>query len=76
VGSCRDRLGEGVFQVHAVDAAGAVAVARLVKRSGFLPLFDQLPRRDVVMEACPSAHHWGRQLLDLGFAVKLIPRRM
>ena len=24
------------------------------------------------MEACSSAHHWGRQLLELGFAVKLI----
>ena len=25
------------------------------------------------MEACSSAHHWGRQLLELGFAVRLIP---
>ena len=23
------------------------------------------------MEACASAHHWGRQLLELGFAVRL-----
>ena len=25
------------------------------------------------MEACASAHYWGRQLLELGFAVRLIP---
>ena len=25
------------------------------------------------MEACSSAHHWGRQLLELGFEVRLIP---
>jgi transposase len=25
------------------------------------------------MEACSSAHHWGRQLLALGFEVRLIP---
>jgi transposase len=25
------------------------------------------------MEPCSSAHHWGRQLQELGFAVKLIP---
>ena len=27
----------------------------------------------VAMEACGSAHHWGRQLVALGHAVKLIP---
>ena len=66
-------LAKRVFQVHAIDAAGNVVVARSVKRSGFLTFFEALPRCTVVMEACPSAHHWGRQLLDLGFAVKLIP---
>jgi len=25
------------------------------------------------MEACGSAHHWGRELMALGHAVKLIP---
>jgi transposase len=25
------------------------------------------------IEACPSAHHWGRELQALGHAVKLIP---
>ena len=27
----------------------------------------------VAMEACSSTHHWGRQLLALGFEVRLIP---
>ena len=27
----------------------------------------------VAMEACASAHHWGRQISDLGHEVKLIP---
>jgi transposase len=27
----------------------------------------------VAMEACGSAHHWGRQLVALGHEVKLIP---
>ena len=32
-----------------------------------------LPPCVVAMEACSSAHHWGRQLLALGIEVKLIP---
>jgi transposase len=38
-----------------------------------LKLFEKLPRCLVAMEACSSAHHWGRALAALGFSVKLIP---
>ena len=66
-------LAKRVFRIHAVDAAGFVVIARSVNRRTLLKFFDTLPRCVVAMEACSSAHHWGRQLLELGFAVRLIP---
>ena len=66
-------LAKRVFRIHAVDATGFVVIARSVNRRTLLKFFDMLPRCVVAMEACSSAHHWGRQLLELGFAVKLIP---
>src|SRR5208337_358966 len=66
-------LAKRVFRVDAVDATGKVVIARSVNRRTLLKFFDTLPRCVVAMEACSSAHHWGRQLLELGFAVRLIP---
>jgi transposase len=66
-------LATRVFQVHAVDADGEIVAARKLTRSRLVGFFSELPRCVVAMEACPSAHHWGRQLLALGFEVRLIP---
>ena len=66
-------LAKRVFRIHAVDATGSIVIARSVNRRTLLKFFDALPRCVVAMEACSSAHHWGRQLLELGFAVRLIP---
>jgi transposase len=66
-------LAKKVFQVHAVDAKGEVVVARKLARGRLVAFFAELPPCVVAMEACSSAHHWGRQLLALGHEVKLIP---
>jgi transposase len=66
-------LAKKVFQVHAVDANGEIVVARKLARGRLIAFFSELPRCVVAMEACSSAHHWGRQLLALGFEVRLIP---
>jgi transposase len=50
-------LAKHVFQVHAVDAAGKVIVARALRRREVLPFFAALPSCIVGMEACGSAHH-------------------
>jgi len=50
-------LAKHVFQIHAVDAAGKVIVARALRRRDFLPFFASLPPCLVGMEACGSAHH-------------------
>ena len=66
-------LAKKVFQVHAVDANGEIVVARKLARGRLVGFFSELPRCVVAMEACSSAHHWGRKLLALGFEVRLIP---
>lgn len=66
-------LGKRYFQVHGVDDAGEVVVTRKLTRAKLEDFFAKLPRCLVGIEACPSAHHWGRILQDQGHEVKLIP---
>jgi transposase len=62
-----------VFQVHGVDVAGVVVIRKRVSRATVLEYFGELPPYLVGIEACPSAHHWGRELQALGHTVRLIP---
>ena len=66
-------LAKTVFQVHGVDAAGMVLVRRSLRRRQVLAFFGRLPRCVVGMEACATAHYWGRQITRLGHDVRLIP---
>ena len=68
-------IAKNVFQVHGVDGAGEVVIRRQLRRRQVLPFFKKLPGCLVGIEACATAHHWGRQLMDLGHEVKLIPPR-
>src|SRR5262245_56005553 len=66
-------LAKKVFQVHGVDAEGNVVVARKLRRKQVLAFFAKLAPCLVGMEACGSAHYWGREIAKLGHAVKLMP---
>lgn len=66
-------LAKNVFQVHAIGADGKVLVRRQLRRAEVLKFFSSLPPCLVGMEACASAHHWGRELLALGHDVRLMP---
>jgi transposase len=55
-------IAKSVFQVHGVDVAGAVVIRKRVSRAKVLEYFGELPQCLVGIEACPSAHHWGREL--------------
>ena len=66
-------IAKSVFQVHGVDSAGAVVIRKRISRSKMLEFFADLPPCLVGIEACPSAHHWGRELQALGHTVKLLP---
>ena len=68
-------LGKSVFQIHGVDAGGAVVIQRRLTRGRLLAFFAKQPACLVGMEACAAAHHWGRELQKLGHRVRLMPPR-
>ena len=66
-------LAKNVFQVHGVNVSGEPVIRRQLRRSRVLPFFKKLSPCLVGMEACATAHHWARQLSELGHEVKLMP---
>ena len=66
-------IAKSVFQVHGVDADGAVVIRKRISRAKVLEFFATLPSCLVGVEACPSAHHWSRKLQALGHTVRLMP---
>lgn len=66
-------LAKNVFQVHASDQTGRRLFSKKVSRSQLLQLMSTIKPCLVAMEACASAHHWGRKITELGHVVKLIP---
>jgi transposase len=66
-------IAKSVFQQHGVSTAGAVALQRKVTWWRLLPLFGQLRPCLVGIEACATAHHWARELKELGHDVRLMP---
>jgi transposase len=68
----RARSAKSAFQVHVVNAKGEIIVARKLKRGRLVAFFVELPRCLVAMEACSSAHHWGR-VVEVGHKVRLLP---
>ncbi|GFE66155.1 hypothetical protein KIN_32290 [Litoreibacter roseus] len=66
-------LAKDVFQVHGISETGRKVFNKKIKRAKLLAFFETLPRCVVGMEACGYAHHWGRQLRELGHDVRLMP---
>jgi transposase len=66
-------LAKTKFEIAVSDEPGRVNRHRRLDRSELLASFAQTPAATVVMEACGSAHHWGRQIEILGHKVVLLP---
>jgi transposase len=66
-------IAKSVFQVHGVDGSGAVIVRRRLTRAKVLSFFERLPPCLVGLEACATAHYWGRELRKFGHDVRLMP---
>lgn len=66
-------IAKSVFQVHGEDSTGKAVVRKRLKRSQVEAFFAKLPPALIGIEACGSAHHWGRTLRALGHEVRLIP---
>ena len=68
-------IAKSVFQVHGVDAEGAVVIRQKLTRARLLPFFAKLAPCLVGIEACGASHHWGRELIGLGHEARLMPPR-
>ena len=66
-------LAKRVFQLHGAAADGSVVFRKKLSRAQLLPFLAAQPACTVAMEACATAHHWGREIEQLGHAVRLIP---
>ena len=66
-------LAKRVFQVHAASKDGRPLLRKKVSRAQLLGFLTKQPRAIVAMEACATAHEWGRAISGLGHDVRLIP---
>ena len=67
-------LAKSVFQIHSMNARGTVLQRRKLSRSQFQTFLEKLEKGCLIaMEACGSAHHWGRMAQRLGPEVRLLP---
>src|ERR1700730_16844000 len=65
-------LAKKVFQVHWVEPDTGEVKRKALTRAELSAFFARRAAGVVAMEACGSAHHWGRALQALGHEVKLI----
>lgn len=66
-------IAKQVFQVHYVDQQTGEIVNKPIKRAKFLEHFANRACCTIGMEACGGAHHWARQLTQMGHTVRLMP---
>ena len=65
-------LAKDVIAACVVDAHGAVIERHVLRREAFIRWAERLPPCTVAMEACGSAHHWGRWFSARGHTARLM----
>ncbi|MDH4284843.1 MAG: IS110 family transposase, partial [Gallionellaceae bacterium] len=66
-------LAKNIYQLAVADSNWKVTEQHRLTRAQFERWFANRTVSLVIMEACGSAHHWGRWLNGLGIEVKLLP---
>lgn len=66
-------IAKNVFHAHGADERGRALFSKKLSRGKVLEFFAAQPACTVALEACGGAHHWGRELMDMGHTVRLIP---
>jgi len=65
-------LAKEVIAICVLDVHSAPIERRVFRREAFERWAEQLPASNVAMEACGSAHHWGRWFAARGHTARLI----
>ena len=66
-------LAKNVFQLCALNQANKVLFNRTVRRAQLHSTVARLEPTTIAMEACSSAHYWGRAFEAMGHQVRLVP---
>lgn len=66
-------LAKQVFQIHGATSDGRAVFRKKLSRPQFAKFMVALPPCLVAMEACGTAHYWGRELGRFGHDIRLIP---
>lgn len=66
-------IAKHVFHAHGADERGHALFSKKIRRTKLLDFFAEQPRCVVALEACGGAHHWSRQLAQIGHEVRLVP---
>ena len=66
-------IAKHVFHAHGADERGRAIFSKRISRGKLLDFFASQPSCTVALEACGGAHHWARQLTQIGHEVRLIP---
>ncbi|MCP3853012.1 MAG: transposase, partial [Gammaproteobacteria bacterium] len=66
-------LAKSIFQVCAVNAHNKVLHNKKLTRKQLLVYLSKLAPTKIYMEACYSAHYWGRTCEEMGHKAHLIP---
>jgi transposase len=70
-------IAKNFMQIHGQDKSGKPVLVKRLKRERFLAYMANTPKCLIGMEACSGAHYWARELIKLGFEVKLMsPRKV
>jgi len=67
-------LGKRSFHIHGIDSDGVI-ISRKTSRFKLIETIGELAPETIAMEACASAHYWGRGFLAAGHRVLLINPR-
>ena len=66
-------LAKRVFQLHGARSDVSVAYRKKLSRGQLLAFVAQQPQCLIAMEACATAHGWGRAFEEVGHDVRLTP---
>lgn len=66
-------LAKNVYQIAISTRPGKITGSRRLSRDQVLHFFATQPKARVFMEACGTAHYWGRKIQSLGHDVILLP---
>jgi transposase len=65
-------LAKNVFQVHGIDAKGKKVMTKRLSRKELKEFISKQKPCTIAIEACGSAHYWGREFQSMGHEVKMM----